>query len=72
MSGLSRNPPLPRFRWRCSRCARDCDEPVRYGWGPAWSSCGQTIALFVRPELDRRVVSVQAPASDERASRTHR
>jgi hypothetical protein len=51
-----------RFSWRCSRCRRFCDEPVSYGWGPAWSSrsCGQTIDLEAKQELDGRVVSVKA------------
>jgi hypothetical protein len=51
-----------RFRWRCSRCRRQCDEPVHYGWGPAWakcSSCPQTIDLVVKRELDRRIVGVK-------------
>lgn len=54
-----------RFRWRCSRCARECDEPVRYGWGPAWSSCtcGKPVDLEVRRELDGHVVSVAAVLS---------
>jgi hypothetical protein len=55
--------PVPRFQWRCSRFRRFCDEPVNYGWGPAWakcSSCPQTIELVVKRELDSRVVRVEA------------
>jgi hypothetical protein len=53
----------PRFRWRCSRCRRDNNEPAHYGWGPAYakcSSCPQTIDLVVKRELDGRVVKVEA------------
>jgi hypothetical protein len=36
------------------------DEPVRYGWGRAWSaySCRTVVDLEVRRELESRVVSV--------------
>jgi hypothetical protein len=59
--------PFPRFRRRCERCRRQCDEEVTYGWGPAWakcSSCPQTIDLVVRRELDGRVVGVEAAIFD--------
>jgi hypothetical protein len=51
----------PRFQWRCSRCRRENDEPVVYGWGPAYakcSSCPQTVDLEVKLELDGGVVRV--------------
>lgn len=55
----------PRFRWRCTRCARDCDEPVRCGWGPPWSSCtcGVIVMLEIQCELDGRIVKVAAAES---------
>ena len=51
-----------RFSCRCSRCGRENDEPVHYGWGPAWAkcpSCPETIDLEVKRELDGRVISVK-------------
>jgi len=54
----------PRFRWRCCRCARDNDAEVRDGWthgAYVMCQCGRPVDLFVRRELDGRVVRVERP-----------
>jgi hypothetical protein len=49
-----------RFSWRCFRCARDNDEPVRYGWCPPFAlrTCGLPVEQRVERYLTGRVIRV--------------
>jgi len=50
----------PRFRWKCNRCGRSCDERITFDWGRTWAacSCGLGVDVCVVRDLTERVLQI--------------